>query len=96
MKEKDQLYVRIDNKSVAEKPSIDIFNKHIEYLTEISLKSEFYGGGFFNNPGGMIIFKASSIDRAKEICDNDPIIKSGFYKYTLHHWEIVICNNVSG
>jgi uncharacterized protein YciI len=93
MKEKDQLFVRLDNKAVMEKPSIDIFNKHIEYLNKISQRSEFYGGGFSNNPGGMIIFKASSFDHAKEICDNDPIIKSGFYKYTLYNWEIVICNN---
>ncbi len=93
MKEKDQLYVRIDTKAILEKPSTDIFNKHIEYLNKISQRGEFYGGGFSNNPGGMIIFKASSFLKAKEICDNDPIIKSGFYKYTLYNWEIVISNN---
>jgi len=90
MKENETYYIRIDSKAVDEKPPADVFNSHISYLTEIAEKTEFYGGGFVDFPGGMIIFKADDDFHAETICKNDPLIKSGYYRYTLRQWEVVI------
>lgn len=93
MKKNENYFVRIDYKALCEKPASEILEKHIAYLSEISKETEFYGGGFLSNPGGMIIFQADDFKSAEEICDNDPIIKSGYYQYILHQWKIVLHNS---
>jgi uncharacterized protein YciI len=90
MNKGEKYFIRIDEKAVKETPPRAVFDEHVAYLLEIAGETAFYGGGFTDNPGGMILFKAKTRERAGEICDNDPIIKSGFYRYTLREWEILI------
>lgn len=92
MREKEQYFIRIDHQVIKEKLPKDLFDNHLSYLAEISKERTFYGGGFIHNPGGMIIFQADNVAIAKIICDNDPIIKSGYYSYTLNEWEVVIAS----
>lgn len=93
MKKGDKLFVRIDYKIGDIKPTERDFNAHIEYLTKVADKRYFSGGGFSNAPGGMIMFKAKNLEEAKEICDNDPIIKRNFYRYELFEWDLVIVSD---
>lgn len=90
MKKGDKLFVRTDYKVQGAKVGAGDFNDHIKYLKGIAANRYFVGGGFLNRDGGMIIFKAKDLEEAKEISDNDPIIKRGFYSYELNEWELVI------
>jgi uncharacterized protein YciI len=40
--------------------------------------------------GGMLLFEAASMDEAKAIVANDPLIANGCVKYELHQWCIVV------
>lgn len=84
------LYVRIDYKIEKTEMSEKDFNDHIDYLSKISKERYFVGGGFTESRGGMIVFEASNKDEAVSICDGDPIISKGFYRYELHPWKIAI------
>jgi uncharacterized protein YciI len=40
--------------------------------------------------GGMLLFQADSMEAAKAIVDNDPLIKHHCVTYELHEWCIVV------
>lgn len=40
--------------------------------------------------GGMLLFKAASLDEAKQIVEQDPLIKHHCVEYELHQWCIVV------
>jgi len=41
----------------------------------------------------MIIFEAKDLTEAKEVADNDPLIKRNLYRYELFEWDLVILSN---
>lgn len=50
-------------------------------------------GPFTDYPGGMVIFRAGTIDEAKLIADSDPFIASGFKSYELRTLELANADN---
>ncbi|NET09820.1 MAG: hypothetical protein F6K09_05335 [Merismopedia sp. SIO2A8] len=40
--------------------------------------------------GGMLLFKADSLDEARAIVTQDPLIESGCVDYELHEWCVVV------
>jgi len=92
MKETKKLFVRIDEKNENIKMNDSDFTSHIRYLNEIAETRFFIGGGFEKQEGGMIIFEANNVNEAKSICDRDPIIFKGIYKYSLLQWKTKIIN----
>ncbi len=90
MKKGDKFFVRVDYKIGENKSSSKDFDDHIDYLSGIASEREFIGGGFSNTPGGMIVFKAKDLIEAKEVADNDPLIKRKLYRYELFEWDLVI------
>lgn len=90
MKKGDKLFVRIDYKNPDLNSSHQDFEEHVEYLNTIARERYFVGGGFNNTKGGMIIFEAKDIKEAKEIAENDPLIKRSFFTYELYEWELFI------
>lgn len=93
MKKGDKLFARIDYKIEGNKASSDDFNDHIKYLSEVASKRYFIGGGFSNANGGMIIFQAKDLIEAKEIADDDPLIKRNLYRCELFEWDLVILSD---
>lgn len=93
MKKGDLLYIRNDEKIQDTLVREIDYKDHIDYLTKVSEERFFVGGGYLNNPGGMIIFAAKDIEDAKDMCDRDPLIERNLYRYTLMIWEVVIKSN---
>ncbi|MDX2217369.1 MAG: YciI family protein [Oculatellaceae cyanobacterium bins.114] len=40
--------------------------------------------------GGMLLFQAASLDEAKAIVAQDPLIQNGCVSYELHEWRVVV------
>ncbi|MBD2495308.1 YciI family protein [Nostoc sp. FACHB-280] len=40
--------------------------------------------------GGMLLFKAASLDEAQAIIALDPLVKNGCVDYQLYEWKIVV------
>ncbi|QZY56467.1 YciI family protein [Crassaminicella profunda] len=90
MKKGDKLFVRIDSKVEGTQTNSNDFNDHIKYLSKVASERYFIGGGFSNTVGGMIVFEAKDLVEAKEVADNDPLIKRSLYRYELFEWDLVI------
>ena len=90
VKKGDKLFVRLDYRNNNKEFGTNDFDDHIDYLEKIAAERFFIGGGFENEKGGMIIFKAKNLKKAKEIAKNDPIIKRDLYTYKLYAWHLVL------
>lgn len=40
--------------------------------------------------GGMLLFQAASLDEARAIVAQDPLIQNGCVNYELHEWRVVV------
>lgn len=85
-----KLFMRLDIKIQDMAVPQEDFQAHIEYLTLMANSHYLKGGGFVNEPGGMIIFESRDIEEARSISDRDPIIKKGYYRYELKEWQIAL------
>lgn len=83
-------FVRIDEKIGDEKLPKKVFEEHMTYLNQYLEAYDLYGGGFKSCTGGMLIFKAESIEEANTFALNDPIITEGYYKANIYEWEVIL------
>ncbi|AZR73454.1 hypothetical protein BBF96_08700 [Anoxybacter fermentans] len=90
MKKGDKLFVRIDYRIEGTEFGPTDFDDHINYIKDIASERYCIGGGFCNKDGGMIIFEAKNLEEAKQIADNDPLMKRNLYKYELFEWDLVV------
>lgn len=90
MKEKSTIYVRIDYRIEETEFCDSDFNDHIEYLRNVAAERSFAGGGFENEKGGMILFRANSLSEAMNIANNDPLIKRGLYSCKIYEWNPIL------
>lgn len=85
------IFVKIE-KGIVDKTTFDQYvPAHKEFVRNLIIKGHKARTGYWAEfGGGMLIFEASSLEEAKEIVGNDPLIKNNCVKYELHEWKIVV------
>ena len=84
-------FVKIEKGIVNKKKFDQYVPEHKEYVRELIRQGHKAKTGYWKElGGGMLIFEASSLEQAKEIIANDPLIKHNCVSYELHQWEIVV------
>lgn len=71
-----------------------IIGRHVSYLKRLDQEGLLVlCGPFIDEPGGMVVFRAGSMDEAKKIAQSDPFIQEGYKTYTLRTMEIADASN---
>ncbi len=71
-----------------------VIERHVAYLKRLDQEgSLILCGPFIDEPGGMVVFSAGSMDEAKKIAQNDPFIHEGYKTHTLRTMEIADASN---
>lgn len=85
------IFIKIEE-GIVDKPTFDRYvPAHKEYIRQLIIKGHKARSGYWKGlGGGMLIFEASSLDEAKAIVDQDPLIKNNCVTYQLHEWCIVV------
>ena len=66
-----------------------LIRAHIAFLRELHKEGKLVMcGPFTNYKGGMIIVKASNLDDAKQISENDPFVREGVRTPEVRVWEL--------
>lgn len=66
----------------------EILDEHKAYLQKYIDKGKIYAKGpFTDHSGGLIIYKVETMEEAKQIIDNDPIIRDNTREYMLKEWR---------
>ena len=84
-------FVKIEKGIVDKK----IFDRHVSehknYVRQLIVRGHNAKTGYWGElGGGMLIFEASSLQEAKEIVAQDPLIINNCVTYELHEWCIVV------
>lgn len=83
-------FVKIEE-GIVDKPAFDRYvAAHKAYVQELIVKGHRARTGYWaQRGGGMLLFEAESMDEAKAIIAQDPLVKNNCVKYKLHEWCIV-------
>lgn len=64
---------------------------HQAYVQQLILKGHRARSGYWaQRGGGMMLFEAASMDEAKAIVANDPLVQNGCVSYQLYEWRVVV------
>lgn len=81
------LYVAI-LETIDPKKDGEILDVHKAYLQKYIEEGKIFAKGpFTDHSGGLIIYKTESLEEAREIAENDPVILHKSRKLTLKEWK---------
>jgi uncharacterized protein YciI len=84
-------FVKIE-KGIVDKNIFDrLVPAHIAFVRDLIAKGHKAKTGYWGEfGGGMLLFEADSLEEAKEIVAQDPLIQNSCVKFELHEWCIVV------
>lgn len=64
---------------------------HLEFLDLKTQEGKIFARGrFADGAGGLIIYKADSLEEAKKIASSDPYVMHGARSLELHEWDMKV------
>ncbi|MFB2837622.1 YciI family protein [Floridanema evergladense] len=84
-------FVKIEE-GIVDKVTFDQYvPAHKAYVQDLIAKGHQAKSGYWGElGGGMLLFQAASMDEAKVIVAQDPLVQNGCVKYKLHQWCVVV------
>ncbi len=71
--------------------SIQYRTQHLKYLEDMRNAGHIIANGrFADGNGGMVIYRANSIDEVTEFAKKDPYVVHNARVYFIHEWELVL------
>lgn len=90
-----ELFIVESTPAVAPEEMLKILPSHLAYQAKMEAERKLFMAGPLSDPsgeqmtgGGMIIYRARSMDEAREIANNDPMHKLGGRTYALRKWLV--------
>lgn len=90
-----ELYIVESTPAVTPDDMLEILPDHLDYQKQMEEAGKLFLAGPLSDDtgeemtgGGMIVYRASSLDAAMDIALNDPMHKSGGRTFTLRRWLV--------
>ncbi len=65
-------------------------SQHLDFLSQRESEGRIFARGrFVDGAGGLVIYKAASLEEAKKIAAGDPYLIGGARSLEIHEWEMV-------
>jgi uncharacterized protein YciI len=62
---------------------------HLEFLDRMVAEGRIHlRGRFPDGTGGLTIYRADSLDEARDLAEGDPYVRSGARRLDLHEWDM--------
>ncbi len=83
-------FVKIEE-GIVNKPTFDQYvPAHKAYVQNLIAKGHQAKSGYWKERGGgMLLFEAATLDEAKAIVAQDPLVYNNCVKYQLHEWCMI-------
>jgi uncharacterized protein YciI len=84
-------FVKLE-RGIVDKATFDQYvPAHVAYVQALIERGHQARTGYWaERGGGMLLFEASSLDEARAIVAEDPLIKNHCVDYELHEWRVVV------
>ncbi|WP_079909286.1 YciI family protein [Paenibacillus sp. 32352] len=67
--------------------------QHLEYLLEMRSRGHIFANGrFVDGAGGMVIYRAESLEAVEAFVLNDPYVIHQARGYEIHEWDMVLAD----
>jgi uncharacterized protein len=64
-------------------------SQHVEFLERMVARGKIaLRGRFTDGSGGLTIFRAESLEEARELAEDDPYVRVGARHLELHEWDM--------
>ena len=64
---------------------------HLAYLAALKAEGKVWANGpFGDGAGGLVIYRAPSLEEARALAEADPLVRTGARSLSLHAWEIAL------
>jgi uncharacterized protein YciI len=64
--------------------------QHLDFLAQKEREGKIFARGrFIDGAGGLVIYKAESLDEAKQMAESDPYVRGGARGLEIHEWEMI-------
>ncbi len=84
-------FVKIEEGTVEKAEFDQHVPAHKAYVQELIANGHQARSGYWaRRGGGMMLFEAASMDEAKAIVAQDPLVQHGCVNYQLYEWRIVV------
>ena len=85
------IFVKIETGTVNKQIFDRYVPAHKDYVRQLIAKGHKARSGYWGElGGGMLIFEANSLEEARKIVTQDPLIINNCVDYELHEWCIVV------
>jgi uncharacterized protein len=65
--------------------------RHLEFLERGEREGTIFARGrFVDGAGGLIIYRAETLENAQQIAEHDPYVSSGARKLEMHEWDMLL------
>ena len=72
--------------------SQDLRPRHIAFLDQGGAEGKIFARGKFpDGAGGLVIYRAETLEEASRIAESDPYISSGARSLEIHEWDMKLC-----
>lgn len=73
-----------------EEKSQEYRTEHLDFLDQKRREGKIFANGrFADGGGGLVIYRAGSLEEAEQIAKQDPYIIEGARGFNIHEWEMV-------
>ncbi|MFT3695549.1 MAG: YciI family protein [Kofleriaceae bacterium] len=86
-----QLFVAQSRPLVAKAQLEPVLPAHLAYMDELEHAGSLFASGPYTDGAfgeGMTILRATSIEAARALLDNDPFIRAGLRTYVMREWRL--------
>jgi uncharacterized protein len=89
---KQRLFVALSTARASAEQMLPHVTDHLEYMNSLEEKGVLFASGPFIQPGvlvgdGLTIFQTNTLEEARALMENEPLIKLGFRTFDLRPWE---------
>ncbi len=65
--------------------------EHLAYLDGLAAKGKVFAKGrFADMAGGLVVYRAETLEEARSYAENDPYVLKGARAFELHEWEMFV------
>jgi uncharacterized protein len=65
--------------------------QHVDFLIQMEKEGKIFARGrFTDDSGGLVVYIADSLEKAREIAGSDPYVASGARTLELHEWDMKV------
>jgi uncharacterized protein len=90
---KKRLFAALNKAVASQEQMLPFIADHLEYMNRLESERKLFASGPFIQEGvlvgdGLTILRTGTLEEARKLMEEEPLVKRGLRKFDLHVWEL--------